>query len=263
MRTKLLNIEILEKMCYKWAGDCPLFYGEQNLENKFKNSAAELGIELKADQIAKFIKYKDSLVEGSKTANLTAIKEDEEIMKLHFLDSIAVLRYFDFKSKSICDIGSGAGFPGAALKIAEESLSVSLLECRQKRVNFLEKLISELELNDCKVLPIRAEEAGEELRESFDIVISRAVADLRLLSELSMHLVKKGGVMLAMKGPEPEQELAAAKKGIELLGGRVEAVHEYVLPWADTGRSLIVIRKEKITPKKYPRRFAQMKKSPL
>lgn len=233
------------------------------MESKFKMSAAELGIELEAEQIAKFIKYKELLIEGSKKANLTAIKEDEEIMKLHFLDSIAVLPYYDFKGKSLCDIGSGAGFPGAALKIAEESLSMSLLECRQKRVSFLEKLISELDLKDCKVLPIRAEEAGEDLRESFDIVISRAVADLRLLSELSMHLVKKGGVMLAMKGPEPDSELDAAKKGIELQGGAVEAVHEYVLPRGDTGRSLIVIRKLKNTPKKYPRRFAQMKKSPL
>lgn len=233
------------------------------MENKLKKSAAELGIGLKAEQIRKFLRYKECLIEGSKLANLTAIKDDEDIMKLHFLDSVAVLPYCDFKGKSLCDIGSGAGFPGAALKIAEESLSVSLLECRQKRVNFLEGLISELELKDCRVLPIRAEEAPQELRESFDIVISRAVADLRLLSELSMHLVKKGGLMLAMKGPEPGPELEAAKRGIELQGGAIEAVHEYVLPWADTGRSLIIIRKEKSTPKKYPRRFAQMKKNPL
>ena len=250
-------------MCYKWAGICPLFYGEIELEDKFKNAAAELGIELETDQTAKFIKYKECLKEGSRKVNLTAIKEDEEIMKLHFLDSIAVLAYCDFKGKSLCDVGSGAGLPGAALKSAEDSISLSMLECRQKRADFLESLISELELENSRVLPIRAEEADGELRESFDIVISRAVADLRLLSELTMHLVKKGGTMLAMKGPNPEAEIAAAEKGIELLGGRVEAVHEYILPWAETGRSLIVIRKEKNTPKKYPRRFAQIKKNPL
>lgn len=233
------------------------------MEKKFKDYAAALGVGLDDRQIEKFIKYRERLSEGSKTANLTAIKDEEEIMKLHFLDSVAPLNYFDFKGKSVCDIGSGAGFPGAALKIAEDSVSLSLIECRQKRASFLESLISELDLKDCRVLPIRAEEAGEELRESFDIVISRAVADLRLLSELSMQLVKKGGVMIAMKGPDPGTELAAAKKGIELQGGSVEAVIEYTLPWAETGRSLVIIRKEKPTPKKYPRRFAQMKKSPL
>ncbi len=160
-------------------------------------------------------------------------------------------------------MGSGAGFPGLALKIACPELRLTLLDSLDKRVRFLSGTCEALGFDDVACLHARAEEAPAALREQFDQAASRAVARLNLLCELCLPFVKVGGLFLAMKGPDVEEELGQAKKGIAMLGGRTERVVPYTIPGTDIVHTAVLIRKEKPTPAKYPRRWAQIKKAPL
>ena len=233
------------------------------LEDILTSGLAELSLSVDPQAIARYRLYYDMLAEQNKVMNLTAIDGEEDSARLHFLDCAALLTLADFSGKNVIDVGSGAGFPGLALKVAAPDVQLTLLDSLDKRVRFLRALSEHLGFNDVACLHARAEEAPPELRESFDIACSRAVARLNLLCELCLPFVKVGGLFIAMKGPGAEEELREAAKAIRLLGGELERVAVYAIPGTDTRHSAVLIRKTHPTPKTYPRRWAQIKKQPL
>lgn len=226
--------------------------------------AAALGIAVSPAQAEQFARYHAMLVEANARMNLTRVPDDPiEAVDRNYLDCIAVLAGDFPAAATAIDVGSGAGFPGLALKVAEPSLSLTLLDSLDKRVRFLQELSGKLGFEDVVCLHARAEEAPEALRGQFDVAASRAVARLNLLCELCLPFVKVGGLFLAMKGPGAEEEAEEAAKAIALLGGKLERVAVYPIPGTDTRHSVVMIRKVRETPKKYPRRWAQIKKQPL
>ena len=224
-----------------------------------------LGAALDLDETAlrRFRRYYELLAEWNKVMNLTAIEGEENTARLHFLDCAALSQIVDLRGKRVIDVGTGAGFPGLVLKILCPEMELTLLDSLDKRVRFLSTVCDELGFSEVRCLHARAEEAPPELRESFDLACSRAVARLNLLSELCLPFVKQGGLFAAMKGPEVNEELREAEKGIRLLGGETERVAEYPVPGADLRHNAVLIRKIAPTPKKYPRKWGQMKKQPL
>ena len=201
------------------------------------------------------------LVKKNEVMNLTGITEPREVATLHLLDSLSLLPLADLTGKTIIDVGTGAGFPGVPLKIVLPESHVTLLDSLNKRVDFLQESCDALGLTDVDCVHARAEEFGH--REEYDYAVSRAVAALPVLSELCLPLVKVGGEFLAMKSSHTEEEINEAKAAIALLGGAITEVIDYTIPTTDIVHRVVRIRKEKPTPKKYPRRFAQIKKQPL
>lgn len=224
---------------------------------------AELGIKPDADAAARYAAYYERLTETNRVMNLTAISGEEDTARLHFLDCAAMLAHIDMTGARVIDVGTGAGFPGLALKIAKPDISLTLLDSLDKRVGFLRDTCLALAFEDVVCLHARAEEAAASMRESFDFATARAVARLELLCELCMPFVKVGGQFVAMKGPDVEEELRGAERAIALLGGRTERCVKYTVPGTDITHTLVIIKKERPTPGKYPRRWAQMKKQPL
>ena len=218
-----------------------------------------------ADSPARLARYGRLLLEKNRVMNLTAIREPEGVARLHMLDCAALLKFCDLEGKTLIDVGTGAGFPGMALKILVPSLEVTLLDSLNKRVDWLNETIGALGLDGVQAVHGRAEEAGREpeLRERFDFAAARAVADLRLLCELCLPLVKVEGRFLAMKGTDCAQELEAALPAIQILGGRVEDCFDYQIPHTNVTHRVILIEKSAPTPEKYPRRWTKMQKSPL
>jgi 16S rRNA (guanine527-N7)-methyltransferase len=209
--------------------------------------------------------YQELLLEKNQVMNLTAITDPEQAARLHYLDCAALLAKFDLSGKSLIDVGTGAGFPGMVLAALEPTLQVTLLDSLGKRVNWLKEISPTLGRPDVTCIHGRAEEYGVNpaYREQFDIATSRAVADLRMLCELCIPFVKVGGCFLSMKSVDSDEELKAADHGIRLLGGRVEELVDYPIPGTDVTHRVVVIRKEKPTPKGFPRRFAKIQKAPL
>ena len=231
------------------------------MEQLLHNGLTEMG--LPTEGIPALIRYGELLVEKNKVMNLTAITEPHDVATLHFLDSVAMLTLADLKGKKMADIGTGAGFPGMPLRIVEPSLRLTLLDSLNKRIDFLKEVCADLGLNDVECIHGRAEEFAANHREDYDIVTSRAVANLQMLSELCLPLVKVGGYFLSMKAVDSEEEVNAAKTAIKTLGGQIEKVVDYAIPGTDVQHRLIFIKKIKETPKKYPRAFAKIKKNPL
>ena len=231
------------------------------MEQLLQEGLAALG--LPRDGIPALVRYADLLVEKNKVMNLTAITEPTDIATLHFLDCAALLKLTDFQGKTVADVGTGAGFPGMPLRILEPSIRLTLLDSLNKRIDFLKEVCDDLGFGDVDCVHARAEEFAAEHREGFDIVTSRAVANLRMLSELCLPLVKVGGTFLSMKSVDSDAELAEAQKAIATLGGRVTDVKDYVIPGTDITHRVIFVQKMKETPQKYPRAFAKIKKSPL
>ena len=230
----------------------------------FKNEVLNLGIKLNNDQEEKFLTYFNELVEVNQYMNLTAITEKEEVYRKHFLDSLEIVRALDQKEKyTLCDVGSGAGFPSIPLAIVDSNVNVTIIDALNKRIKFLNELTNKLGLSNVNALHKRAEDFVKEVGASFDVVTARAVARLNVLVELCLPLVKVGGKFIAMKGSSGQEELDEAKKGISILGGKIIDVIDVVLPDEDEKRQLIIIYKEKETPKKYPRSFAKIKERPL
>lgn len=230
------------------------------------NGAAEMDLKFTEEQLEKFESFYRLLVEKNKGVNLTAIVEEKEVAVKHFIDSLSCLKATPFgDGMSLLDIGTGAGFPGIPLKIYCQGLTVTLLESLDKRVNFLKEVISELGLSQIEAIHARAEDIGRnnDYREKYDRVVARAVAGLGVLTEYCLPSVKVGGFFLAMKGPKLEEEIAAAKKAIEILGGEVEKTISLRLPFTGDERNLVLIRKVKNTPEKYPRRAGIPQKKPL
>lgn len=220
------------------------------------------GIILNDKQIKQFEQYFKILVEWNEKMNLTAITDEEGVYLKHFYDSLSIAFDFDFNNQDIVDVGAGAGFPSIPLKIVYPDLKVTIVDSLTKRITFLNHLFEELSLTDCTAISARAEDYAKDNREKCDIVMARAVARLNILDELCLPLVKVGGYFLALKGLKAKEELNEAKRGIGILGGKVEQVIDFTLT-NDNYRSNIIIRKLKTTPNKYPRMFAKIKKQPL
>ena len=233
------------------------------LETIVREGFAQLGLAADETALGRYRRYYEQLTEWNAVMNLTAISGEEDTARLHFLDCAALLGLADFAGKRVIDVGTGAGFPGLALKIARPDLDLTLLDSLDKRVKFLKGTCEELGFEDVQCLHARAEEAPQALRESFDIACSRAVARLNLLAELCLPFVKVGGLFLAMKGRSVAEELREAEKGVRLLGGEIERVAEYAVPGTELRHNAVLIRKTSSTPHKYPRKWGQMKKQPL
>ena len=233
------------------------------LEDTLAAGFAALGVTPDSGAAARYRIYFEHLEKMNAVMNLTAISGEEDVARLHFLDCAALLGMVDFRGRRVIDGGTGAGFPGLALKIACPDMELTLLDSLDKRIGFLRDTCALLGFDDVRCIHARAEEAPAELHAGFDIACSRAVARLNLLCELCLPLAKKGGAFIAMKGPDCADELNAAKRAIKLLGGEVEDVKKYLVPGTDATHSAIIIRKTADTPAKYPRRWAQIKKQPL
>lgn len=233
------------------------------LEDILRSGISELGIGCDPGAIERFRVYFSNLDEVNKVMNLTAITGEEDTARLHFLDCAALLRYEDLAGKHVIDVGTGAGFPGLVLKIACPSIELTLLDSLDKRISFLQSVCRETGLDDVECIHARAEELSPSMREGYDVVTSRAVAGMNVLSEMCLPYVKPGGIFMAMKGPEFDEELESAKPAIKELGGKTERCETYKIPGTDIRHSVIIIRKLRETPSKYPRRWAQIKKNPL
>lgn len=234
--------------------------------NQFASELAKKGITLSERQLEQFHIYFKTLVEWNEKINLTALTAEEDVYLKHFYDSISAAFYFDFsKGQHVCDVGAGAGFPSIPLKICFPNLKVTIVDSLQKRIGFLNHLAAELELTDVAFYHDRAETFGKnnKFRESFDIVMARAVARMSVLSELCLPIAKKNGVFIAMKGAQATEELDTGKVAIDVLGGEIAQTHTFTLPEENSERSIIVIDKKRQTPKKYPRKPGTPNKEPI
>lgn len=232
-------------------------------KEEFITELEKINITLSKEQIAQLEIYKDFLIEYNKHTNLTAIKTPEDIYLKHFYDSLILTQIIDFNNyNNLLDIGTGAGFPGVVLKIAFPHLKISLLDSNGKKIEFLRQLLEKINLTDVELINDRAEEYIKYKRETFDIVTSRAVSNMSIITELSIPYVKVGGYFLAMKGSNQE-EILKAQKAIDILGGKIEINKIITLPKEESTRQLISIKKQKNTPLEYPRRYDKIIKKPL
>lgn len=228
-----------------------------------KVSAEKLDLELSKEQYSQFERYKELLQEWNEKMNLTTITDDEEIYRKHFIDSI---KAFEFKplleAKKVIDVGTGAGFPGFPIKIMKPEIQLTLLDSLNKRLNFLKEVSSTLNLTDVEFVHSRAEDGGNNklYREQYDVAVSRAVANLTLLTELCLPYVKVGGYFLALKGPAVEVELKEAEFAINKLGGQVLEVREVEIEGTELKHNLLIIEKVSRTPKGFPRSSSAIKK---
>lgn len=232
--------------------------------DKFEKGLKDLQIELSDEQVQQFLTYYEKLVETNKVMNLTAITEFEEVVEKHFLDSLSLVKVCDLSNKiRILDLGTGAGFPGIPLKIAFPELEIVLADSLNKRINFLQDVIEELDLKKITAVHARAEELArnKEYRAGFDLCVSRAVANLSTLSEYCMPFVKIGGNFISYKSGEIDEEVLNAKHAIFLLGGKTKEVFKFDL--YEQKRSFVIIEKTKGTPKAYPRKAGTPSKQPL
>lgn len=236
----------------------------EKFEEIFNKYLKEIKIELNKEQIEKFYKYMNLLIEWNKKINLTAITDPEEIILKHFVDSLTIAEHIEENSKLV-DIGTGAGFPGIPIKILRNDVEITLADSLNKRINFLNEVIKQLDLKNISAVHTRAEEFGKskQYREKFDIATSRAVANLSTLSEYLIPLVKPTGKVIFMKGSEVKEELENAKNAINILGGKIEKEESFNLPNTDMKRNLIIVNKIKATPAKYPRKPGIPAKEPI
>lgn len=218
-------------------------------------------------QLVQFEQYYDRLIEKNKVMNLTAITEREDVILKHFIDSLALARYVKLweKEYKIIDVGTGAGFPGIPLKIAFPNLQVTLFDSLNKRIKFLQEMIDTLKLKEITAVHGRAEEGARDknMREKYDFAVSRAVANMAVLSEYCIPFVKVGGYFIPYKTGTVEEEITQGKKAIQILGGKIEKIEKLMLPDSDISRSFVFIKKEKQTPKAYPRKAGTVSKQPL
>ena len=233
------------------------------LEQRLSSGFEAMGLSADDEMLRRYRVYYEYLEQINQVMNLTAISGEKDVAELHFLDCAALLTMQSFTGKKVIDVGTGAGFPGLALKIACPELELTLLDSLDKRVNFLKNTCERLGFDGVRCIHARAEEIPAGFRQGFDFAVSRAVARLNLLCELCLPYVKKGGMFIAMKGPELDAELEEAKRAIRTLGGVVEKKLDYTIPGTDVTHCAVLIRKCSDTPAKYPRRWAQIKKSPL
>ncbi|MEH2944525.1 16S rRNA (guanine(527)-N(7))-methyltransferase RsmG [Lachnospiraceae bacterium KK002] len=233
---------------------------------KFKLGLEELKIPYSDKKINQFLIFYEMLTEKNKVMNLTAITEFEDVVEKHFLDSLSLIKCVDLNGiMKVLDLGTGAGFPGIPLKIMFPELDMVLMDSLNKRVLFLQEVISELNLSGVTAIHGRAEEMAvkKEYREQFDLCVSRAVANLSALSEYCIPFVKPGGTFISYKSGEIEGEVRQAGKAVAVLGGKIVNIEKFVLPETDVSRSFVQIEKIKRTPKSYPRKAGTPSRAPI
>lgn len=236
------------------------------MSEMLKNRMDRLQIETNENMLEQFNLFYHLLVEWNKVMNLTGITEYEEVVEKHFADSLSLARFLDLnKIHTVIDVGTGAGFPGIPLKIAFPHLKVVLLDSLNKRINFLNEVIAKLDLKEIHTIHGRAEEYARkpEYREQFDLCVSRAVANLSVLSEYCIPYIRVGGIFVPYKSGEIDEEVAASRKAVDILGGQIDHVEKFQLPDTDIHRSFVFINKIKNTQKKYPRKAGTPAKEPL
>lgn len=233
---------------------------------QFLKDLKSFDISLSDEQVEQFLRYYEMLVQWNEIMNLTAITDFADVMKKHFVDSLSLVRICDLtRSLSLIDVGTGAGFPGLVLKIAFPDLKVTLLDSLNKRIHFLDEVINKLGINGVKTVHGRAEDYAKQgkLRESFDLCVSRAVANLSTLSEYCLPFIKVNGFFISYKSERVSEELANAEHAISILGGMMENQVELMLPDSDIYRNLVMIRKIQSTSLKYPRKAGLPARNPL
>ncbi len=231
---------------------------------KLKKRSELLKIDIEIEEFEKFYDYMKLLIEWNEKINLTAITDPNEIILKHFIDSITINKYIKNNSK-LLDIGTGAGFPGLPEKIIRKDIYVTLADSLNKRIKFLNQVISNLNLEKIEAIHGRAEELSQNkfYRENFDVVVSRAVAPLNVLLEYMLPFCKLGGFCISMKGSNIEDEIINSKKALQILGGEILEIDKFELPNSDIKRNIIIIKKIKETPKNYPRKSGTPSKEPI
>ncbi len=225
----------------------------------FIEETKKLGIELTSQQLEKLNQFYELLISWNQKMNLTRITEKEDVYLKHFYDSLTLSKVIDLKQDlTLCDVGSGAGFPGIVLKICFPNLKITLLDSLQKRVNYLNEIIKELDLKNIEAIHTRAEDYAKQNREKFDIVTARAVANLKILSELCIPMVKVNGLFIAMKA-NIEEEIENSMEILKKLDSKIEKIETFYLPIENSIRNIIMIQKQKPTNNLYPRRIEKMK----
>lgn len=232
-------------------------------KEEFVRELEKLNINLDESKLSKLNRYYEILITWNEKINLTAITNKSDVYLKHFYDSLTIVKAINLnKNLSLCDIGTGAGFPGIVLKICFPNLNITLVDALDKRIKFLNIVIEELDLKDIKTIHARAEDYAKETREKFDIVTSRAVAKLNILNELCIPLVKTNGYFIAMKA-NIDKEIDESKSSLVKLNSKIENIISFKLPKEESIRNIIKIKKEKVTNKKYPRNFGKISKNPL
>ena len=227
------------------------------------NYANALNIEVSEEQANKFYEYMKLLLDWNNKINLTAITDEKEMIIKHFIDSISINKYIK-EQKNVMDIGTGAGFPGIPLKILNNDIEFILVDSLNKRINFLEEVKEKLSLEKLENIHSRVEDLAQnkKYREKADVVVSRAVASLRILAEYMLPFVEKDGYCICMKGPNINEEIKEAENAIDILGGKIEKIESLLLP-EKIERNIVIIKKIKNTPPKYPRKAGMPNKQPL
>ena len=230
---------------------------------KLKSYGEKINIEICEEESNKLYMYMNLMLEWNKKINLTSITDEEDIIIKHFVDSLSINKYLS-KNKNVMHVGTGAGFPGIPLKIFNEDIEFILVDSLNKRINFLEEVKQALNINKLELVHSRIEDLAKDIkyREKIDMVVSRAVANLSVLSEYMLPFVKIGGFCICMKGANIDDELENPKNAIKILGGKIEKVESLVLP-GNLERNIIIIKKEKETPNSYPRKAGIPSKKPL
>ena len=232
-------------------------------QEEFKSALEELSLNVNSTQLNQFHRYFELLVEWNKVMNLTGIIEEQEVYLKHFYDSLTICKSFNFNEiSSLCDVGSGAGFPGIPLKIMFPELNITLVDSLKKRINFIEKVVEELHLENITLVHDRIEDYAHHHREEYDIVTARAVASLPILLEYCIPLVKVNGYFLPMKA-SIDEEIKRSENALKILNSKLIETISFVLPKENSIRNILKIQKEKTTDKKYPRRFSEIKKKSL
>lgn len=235
-----------------------------NNKEYLKQSLEKCDISITDQQVDKLFSFKNKLIEWNEKINLTTIIEEKEIIQKHFVDSLIPQKYIP-KNSYLLDLGTGAGFPGIPLKILRDDIKPVLMDSVNKKVNYLNETIEKLNLENIQAVHYRAEDAAQinDYREKFDIVITRALSNMRTLSEYMLPFVKIGGIAICMKGPNIQEELEDSKKAIKLLGGEIQEVINYTIPDTDLNYNLVIIKKVNKTPKQYPRKAGKPLKEPI
>jgi len=236
---------------------------QEELKSILMDGAGRYGVHLDEEKVNIFFKYAELLKEWNEKINLTSIDEDRDIIIKHFIDSLSIVPFLKHCG-SMIDVGTGAGFPGIPVKIALNNINVVLLDSLEKRIKFLDTVISETGITGIRAVHGRAEDFGkiDDYREKFDVSVARAVANLPVLLEYCLPFVKVGGAFIAMKGSNIE-EIDKSKKALDILGGEIEKVESFSLPFDDISRNIIIIKKLRHTPTKYPRKAGKPSKDPL
>ena len=232
-------------------------------QEEFIQELKKLNIKITNDQLKQLEEYYNLLIEWNKVMNLTGITKQEEVYLKHFYDSLTILKVIDLNTvENLCDVGTGAGFPGIVLKILFPNLKITLIDSLNKRINFLNEVITKLNLKNIEAIHCRIEEYGIKNREKYDIVVARAVAQLNILLEYCIPIVKINGYFIAMKG-NSEEEINNSQQALNKLNSNIEIWEIFKLPIENSIRTILKIKKNKITDKKFPRKYSEIKKRPL